>query len=140
MAFDTPTAIAYAGAFAGLVGGGVAIRKEREADWPKIKFEHYKEFMTALASIVGSDATPDGHRRFAQACNTVQLVSSKEVIEAVHDYRGKNSVTNPRRSIERVEELLSKLVRAMRADVGIRSASNPAGLSIQLWVSGVNEE
>jgi hypothetical protein len=129
-------------------GGGVhvgsrgqllfSMRKEKEADWRKIKFEHYREFMSALSSIVGSDATPEGHRRFAQACNTVQLVASKQVIKSLHDFRDEIAGSNPHRSKEKHDELLSRLIREIRADLGISTASNPADLSVRLWISGVD--
>jgi hypothetical protein len=43
-----------------------AMRKEKEADWRKIKFEHYQEFMNSLSSIVGSDASPEGPPTFCK--------------------------------------------------------------------------
>jgi hypothetical protein len=117
LAMETAIVVAMIAAATSLVGAALsfffAIRKEREADWRKIKFEHYREFMNSLSSIVGSDASPDGHRRFAQACNTVQLVASKQVIEALHDFRDEIAGSNPRRSKERHDELLSRGPRTM---------------------------
>jgi hypothetical protein len=141
---ETSVIVAIISAVASLLGAVVSLfvsmRKEKEADWRKVKFEHYREFMGGLSSIVGTDTTPDGHRRFAQVCNTIQLIASNQVIKALHNFRDEIAVSNPSRSQEKHDELLSVLVRAIRADLGISPASNPADLSIQLWVSGVDHE
>jgi hypothetical protein len=141
---ETGVFVAIIAAATSLVGAALsflfASRREREADWRKIKFEHYREFMNSLSSIVGPDATPDGNRSFAQACNTVQLVASKPVIELLHDFRDEIATSNPHWSKERHDELLSKLIRAIRADLGMSAASNPADLSIRLWTSGVDSK
>jgi hypothetical protein len=137
---ETGIAVAIIAAFASIAGAALSfffsMRKEREADWRKVKFEHYREFMTALAAIVGSDATPEGHLRFAQISNTAQLVASRQVIEALHAYRDENSVSNVNRSQDKVDTLLSRLIREMRADLGMSTESNPADLAVRLWVSG----
>jgi hypothetical protein len=136
--------VAMIAAAASLIGAALsfffALRKEREADWRKVKFDHYREFMTALSSIVGSDANPEGHRQFARACNTVQLVASKRVIQALHDFRDEIAESNPRRLAKKHDELLSRLIREIRADLGLSHTSNPADLSIRLWVSGVDKQ
>jgi hypothetical protein len=141
---ETGVVIAIISAVTSVLGAAVSfffsMRKEREADWRKIKFEHYREFMAALSSIVGADATPEGHLRYAQACNTVQLIASKQVIKALHNFRNETAVSNLNWSQERHDELLSVLIRNIRLDLGISPASNPADLSIRLWVSGVDHE
>lgn len=141
---ETSVVIAIISAATSVLGAAVsfffAMRKEREADWRKIKFEHYREFMAALSNIVGTDATPEAHLRYAQACNTVQLVASKQVIKALHDFRNETAVSNAARSQEKHDELLSALIRNIRTDLDISPATNPGDLSIRLWVSGVDQE
>ena len=113
--------------------------KEKEEEWRKIKFEHYQEFMAALSSIVGTDETPDGLRRFAQACNTIQLVASPQAIQVLHDFRevldGLAADTSP----ERQRALRSKLIRELRADLGASEADNPIDLKVRLYGSGVQK-
>jgi hypothetical protein len=141
---ETGVTIAIIPVFASVLGAAVSVffsmRKEKGADWRKIKFEHYREFMGALSTIVGADATPEGQRRFAQSCNTIQLVASKQVIRALHNFRAEIAASNSNRSQEKHDELLSVLIRNIRTDLGISPASNPADLSIRLWVSGVDQE
>jgi uncharacterized membrane-anchored protein YjiN (DUF445 family) len=96
--------------------------------------------MTSLSAIVGSVSTPEGHRQFARSCNTVQLVASKQVIEALHEFRDEISDSNPLRSRTKHDELLSKLIREIRTDLSISPNENPASLAIRLWESGVKNE
>ena len=76
------------------------------------------------------------HLRFAQSTNTVQLVASRQVIEALHAFRDEISASNVNRSPDKHDALLSTLIREMRADLGMSVESNPADLSVRLWVSG----
>lgn len=139
---ETGIIVAVIAAVASLVGAALSfvfsLRRETAGDWRKVKFEHYREFMTALSRVVGADATSEGHRQFAQASNTVQLVASKPVIEALHEFRDEISGSNPHRSLERYDVLLSRLIREIRADLGLSWRSNPTSLSIRLWHSGMN--
>jgi hypothetical protein len=131
---ETSVIIAIISAFASVLGAAVSVsfsmRKEREADWRKLKFEHYREFMAALSGIAGTDATPEGHLRYAQASNTVQLVASAQVINALHSFRDEIAVSNPNRSQEKHDQLLSVLIRNIRTDLGISPTSNPTDLSV----------
>ena len=118
---ETGVVVAIFAAVASLPGAALSflssMRKEREADWRKVIFEHYREFMTSLSGIVGSDATPEGHLRFAQASNTVQVVASRQVTGTQHDFRDYISASNRHRppdkpdALNEHEALLSILIR-----------------------------
>jgi hypothetical protein len=141
---ETAVIVAILSAAASILVASVSFyfakKKDQEADWRKIKFEHYREFMTALSSIVGPDATSEGLRRFAHACNTVQLIASKSVIVALHEFREGIATPNRERTRGTHDQLLSSLVREIRADLGVLPESNPADLSIRLWASGVTKD
>jgi hypothetical protein len=140
---ETAILVAVISAAASIVGASLSFyfakKKDQEADWRKIKFEHYREFMTALSNIVGSDSTPEGQRRFTHAGNTVQLIASKSVIVRLIEFREAIAISNRQRTQEMHDELLSKLVREFRADLGILPGSNPVDLPIRLWASGANK-
>jgi hypothetical protein len=61
--------------------------KERQADWQRYKFDLYKELVQSLSGIVGADASPDGNRRLAASSNTVHLIASIGVLNALHEYQ-----------------------------------------------------
>ena len=140
---ETSIIVAVIAAGASLLGAIASIffslRREQAGDWRKVKFEHYREFMAALSGITGSDATPEGHRRFALASNTVQLVASKQVIAALHVFRDEIAASNTKRSWAREDVLLSRLIREIRLDLGLSRSANPDDLSIRLWTSGTND-
>ena len=111
-------------------------KKEREADWRKYKFEQYKEFVTALSGIVGTDSTPAGNQRFAVACNTLNLIASKAVTTALHEFQDEIRVSNTNRSRTRHDALLSRLIWEIRADLGIPGTPAVTEFAAGLWCSG----
>ena len=59
-------------------------QREREAEWRKEKFEHYKKFIFSLASSVGPNSDPELKKSYAVAFNTFGLFASQNVIECLH--------------------------------------------------------
>ena len=95
--------------------------------------------MLSLSGVVGTDASPEGQRRFARSSNTLHLIASAPVIRALHEYRDEIRVSNPNRSDKRHDELLTKLLEAIRRDLGIPSRAGDPSFQARLWVSGANE-
>ena len=83
--------------------------KEREADWQRYKFELYKELVESLSGIVGTSA-PEGNKRFASASNTLHLVASRGVLNALHAFQDEIRISNMQRSLQKHDALLSHLV------------------------------
>lgn len=85
---DTPVTVATISAAAAIVCFShqfyLTKSKERQADWQRYKFELYKELVQSFSGIVGADSTPEGNRRFASVCNTLHLIGSKGVLNALH--------------------------------------------------------
>jgi hypothetical protein len=72
---------------------------------------------------VGTDLSPEGNRRFASACNTLHLIGSKGVLEALHHFQDEIRVSNSSRDDDRHDALLSNLVWEIRED--LRIPNNP---------------
>ncbi|PMS15816.1 hypothetical protein C0Z18_25385 [Trinickia dabaoshanensis] len=89
------------------------------------------------SAITGTDSTTAGQRRFAQACNTLHLVASLDVINALHALQDEIRITNTSRSQERHDRLLSRLIWSIRADLGIPSPNDWQSLPVKLWTSGI---
>ena len=89
---DTPLTVAIISAAAAIVVPAISFyltkSKERQADWQRYKFDLYKELVQSLSGIVGTDSSPEGNRRFASACNTLHLIGSKGILEALHHFQG----------------------------------------------------
>ena len=139
---ETGIIVAVIAAVASLLGAATgywfSLWREQAGDWRKVKFEHYREFMTALQGVTGSDATPDGRKNFARSSTAIQLVASKQVVEALHALLSAVSESNPDRLREQHDQLVSKLVREIRSDLGVPCKQNPDNLPIRLWGSGIN--
>ena len=141
---DTPITVAVISAGALVVVPAVTYyftkKKEREADWQKYNFELYREFVSALSGIVGTDSTPKGNRRFTEACNTLHLIASGDTIRALHEFQDEIGQSNLNKSRERHDVLLSGLIRAIRTDLHI-PGTPPAGQFVaRLWCSGTGDK
>ena len=115
-----------------------ALSKNRDVDaeWRKNKFAHYQEFLAALSGIVEGDATPEAHRRFAHATNTLHLIASEITLKALHEFRDEIALSNPNPSRSRHDELLSKLVRRLRIDLGLSPDTMSDEFPVRLYSSG----
>lgn len=141
---DTPVTVAVISAAAAVVVPALALyltkKKEREAAWLQYKFEQYREFVTALSGIVGTDSTADGNRRFAITSNTLHLLASKAVIEALHDFQDEIADSNRNKSRERHDRLLSRLIWEIRTDLKMPGTPPIEEFVAGLWCSGAGDK
>jgi hypothetical protein len=137
---DTPVTVAIISAAAAILVSSLSFyltkSKERQADWQRYKFELYKELVQSLSGIVGTDSTPDGNRRFASACNTLHLIASKSVVDALHDFQDEIKVSNTTRDDRKHDELLSRLEWEIRQDLRIPDNPPMEQFTARLWCSG----
>lgn len=113
--------------------------KEREADWRTQKLDHYKAFMVALNAIVGPPASVEDRVRFADAANNLFLVGSKDVLVALRAYLDATADSRMEADLDRQDELLTKLIVAIRKDIGIEGAPLPEGYEVRLWAGRPRE-
>jgi hypothetical protein len=137
---DTPLTIAIISAAAAICVPAISFyltkSKERQADWQRYKFELYKELVQSFSGVVGTDFTPEGSRRFASACNTLHLIGSKGVLEALHHFQDEIRVSNTRRDDDRHDELLARLEWEIREDLRIPNNPPLSQFKARLWCSG----
>lgn len=130
--------ISVTGAFLVAVAGYVFTKRaERESKWRDEKLAHYKEFMESMSGIIHNETTREGQIRFAKSCNDILLFAPQNVIERLRDLQREIAVSNANKSKERHDELLSKLLLAMRKDIGVRPADDEESFRAELWASGV---
>lgn len=93
-------------------------KREHEAEWRKLKFAQYQEFLLALSGIVEGRETKEAHLRYVDASNSMNLSASIPVLRALRDYQVFNSTNSkPSDSIEEHDRLLGVLIRMMRDDM-----------------------
>ena len=138
---STPVIVAIISAAAAIIVPAISFyltkSKERQADWQRYKFEMYKEFIESLNGIVGTDWSPDGVKRFAAACNTLHLIASKIVIDALQEFQHETRSSNTDRDSERHDQLLSRLVWEIRNDLRMPGTLSIDQFKMRLWTSGV---
>ena len=132
--------IAIIGAIAGLMTAALTYaftkRREREADWRKLKLEMYREFTTAMAGMAEGDATSKDKMRFNVASNSLHLIASKSAVDALDAFRQEISMSNQNRSTETHDRLLSLLFWEIRQDLGNVPTENPESFKVKLYTSG----
>ena len=112
-------------------------QKEREAIWRAKKLAYYEEFFGAASGLVGA-APPDAKVRFANAVNNLHLIASGAVIKALHAFTDEIAEFNSVHfSIERHDNLWSRLVWEIRADLDDPPTKEAGNFSARLWASGV---
>jgi hypothetical protein len=113
-------------------------QKEREAAWRAKKLDYYEEFFGASSGIVGETAPPDAKIRFATAVNNLHLIGSGAVIKALHTFTDEIAESNSATfTKERHDELWSRLVWEIRADLDDPPSADPSMFQARLWASGV---
>lgn len=134
---DAPIIVAIITAAAGLFASSLTFfltkKKEREAEWRKQKLDHYKEFMAALNDIVGPPAPVEARVRFASAANNIFLVGSPAVLIALRGYLDETAESNTARRDDKHDEHLTKLIFAIRDDLGIEPNKPIPDYAFRLW-------
>jgi len=108
-------------------------RREREADWRKLKLANYSEYVAAMSGIVeGRKITSEAQARYTDAVNAMGLVASPDVLKALYAYLDENSYRSPARSLTRHDELLNELMSSMRQDINPSSRRKGDSLTFRL--------
>lgn len=114
-----------------------AKKQEREADWRKIKLDHYKAFAESLSGIIAGEDSPEGQRVFSKYSNNLNLIASQSVLAAMDQFRVAIRDTNLDRLIH--DRLLSNLFYEIRKDLEISPHDDKATFSIKLFASGIKD-
>jgi len=97
-------------------------RRELEIREAEYKLERYKDFLASLAGVGSGYKTYDAHVHFTNAANTLNLIASKKVLEAVYElvdyvqtHKGENY------NISEQNKILNKLILEIRRDLHPRT-------------------
>jgi hypothetical protein len=72
--------------------------REREAEWRKLKLDHYREFVAALSGVVGERSNAPAQGRFSEAVNAMVLVAPSVVLRALYAFHDEVRAGNTARS------------------------------------------
>lgn len=114
-------------------------RREREAEWRKLKLDHYKEFVAALSGVVGERSNAATQARFSDAINAMVLVAPSAVLRALYAYHDEVRVGNKSRSQDGHDRVLKDLLREIRRDVH-PSAPDDSSITFRLLDAPPDDE
>lgn len=81
---NTPVVVAIIAAAASLLASALTFfltkSKERQAEWRKVRIEEYKELISAMSEVAGSNPTEMARQRLALASNHIGLFASPTVL------------------------------------------------------------
>ncbi len=103
----------------------------------KEKLGYYKIFIGSLSKILEGEDSAEGQIEFATACNDLLLFAPQRVIDALKAFRDEVRVSNPNKSAEEHDQLLSKLLFEMRRDIGVKPQDDPNTFKVGLQGAGV---
>jgi len=106
-----------------------ARRRELENELRKLKLVQYQAFVLAVSGIVEGRSSIESQCRYSDAFNNMQLVSSGEVLVRLRAFQKEISAANPKRNVEREDELWNSLISSMRADLFGASDNTPNGFN-----------
>ncbi|MCF6293120.1 MAG: hypothetical protein L3J04_06985 [Robiginitomaculum sp.] len=109
--------------------------RERKAEWRKIKLELYRNYIFSLSGTLVGESTSKSQREYAIACNNLLLVAPSKVIDLMESHREK-SHKDRTITLEDHDALLTKLLLAIRKDIGLSNKDNEL-FEVKLWSSGV---
>ena len=129
--------------YTALVSGAVALgvvvlsdyfgrKRDHEADWRKMKLDHYKEYLLALSRVVGRDSDATAQRRYADAANSLPLVAPSNLLTALHAFQNEIGEANKLRDPLKAESLLNVLMRTMREDCHPQAPNDNQGLIFRI--------
>jgi hypothetical protein len=116
-------------------------RHELAVQWRGEKLNHYKVLFSALSDLAvdGTDKH-DANKRFALATNTISLVAPQYVIDALMVFHDEIKWSNVSKSAERYDELLNKLLLAVRRDIGLAKGDDAGTFRFHLIGSAPQED
>ncbi len=137
---DTKVIVALVGGCAAISAPAISYyltkKQERAVARHNLKLSQYQEFVDALAGNIDGESTDESQQRFSRATNTMYLIASNNVLRAMHLYREEIRASNPNRSIEAHDRLLSLLVWEIRRDLKDPPTAKPEDFEMRLWTSG----
>lgn len=97
-------------------------RSERLAKLREEKVNHYKVLISAISDLAVDGIGKDkANQTFSLAVNTIGLVALQVVVNALMDFHNEIKYSNSEKSPTKHDELLKRLLFAIRKDIGISS-------------------
>jgi len=100
-------------------------RLRRESEWRDSKLNHYKVLLSSISDLAVDNQDIDAPHRFALAMNPLALVAPQNVVEAMRVFHDGVKVSSENRDLEHHDQLLGKLLLAIRKDLVMKQKDDP---------------
>src|SRR5437660_4462260 len=111
-------------------------RQKRSDELRQRKMEHYRELLSSISDLAVKGLSDETQARYATASNTIALIASQKVIAALDEFQQEIAISNPKRSLVRHDELLTKLVLELRRSLELPFERDVSTFRFRLVVGG----
>lgn len=134
---STPIIVAFVTAGGGIFAAAITVyltkRYQIKTEWQREKINHYKMLLSALSDLAVDGTDKDeANIKFAHAANTICLVAPQYVIDALMAFHDEVKFSNKERSEDRHDELLNKLMLAIRRDIDLSGRDDQESFNFHL--------
>ena len=98
-------------------------KREREADWRKMKLDIYRAYVIALSGTVKHNRTIEDQAKYSDAANSLVLVASPAILRALYIFQD---------AVADKSDCLDNLLNALRHDVDPSRRGKDGDLSFRL--------
>lgn len=88
-------------------------RRERDADWRKLRLTQYQEYIAALSRVTRGSPSVDERARYADAVNSLKLSAPQPVLQALDAFTASTTSLD----VSAMSAAMNHLMRAMRRDI-----------------------
>jgi hypothetical protein len=108
-------------------------KMQNKSEWQHEKMNHYRELLSALSDLA-VDGIDKKHasEKFSHAVNTICLVAPQYVVESIMEFHNEIKFTNKNKDIDKHDVLLTKLILAIRKDIGLSKNDNDRTFNFHL--------
>lgn len=94
--------------------------------------EHYRELLTAISDLAVYGLNDKTNARYATAFNTISIIAPQRVVAALVEFQDEIKVSNQKKSLERHDKLLTKLLLEIRRSLELPFEDDSATFHFKL--------
>lgn len=96
------------------------------------KLDRYTELLTAISDLAVKGVSEATNTRYATAANTIVLTAPQAVVDALFTFQQEITISNPKRSIDEHDTLLTELVLQIRKSLELPFKDDPSTFKFKL--------
>lgn len=126
LALTTTAVSACAAIIAVFITSYLTRRREREAEWRKLKIAQYQDLIRAISLNLEGRCTSASTALYSDAYNSTLVFAPIQVVNALQRYQDEITCTNQTPNVETQYQLCHELICAIRKDIAGRAEGVPS--------------